>query len=135
GELDGDVDCGVDLERAGGEDVGEGLPFDEGHGEEDLAFDLVDFVDSTDVGVLKAGGGLRFAEEAFAFIVAEGALAEEFEGDGAAELEVLCLVDDPHSAFPDFFENAVMRYYAADHGGLRLRDPAKHAGAFPLYGA
>ena len=37
------------------------LAFEEGHGNEGLAFDFIDLVDVADVGVIKCGGRFRFS--------------------------------------------------------------------------
>ena len=46
--------------------LSERLPFEQLHGDEQLAAVLADFVDLADVGMVDAGGGARFAPEALA---------------------------------------------------------------------
>ena len=60
---------------------------------------LADLVNLHDVGVLKAGDGLRFAEEAHHLFGRGVAGAEDhLEGDEAMEADLPRLVDDAHAA-------------------------------------
>ena len=82
----------------------------EGHGDEHLpAIALADLVDGADVGVVEDGGRLGLVDEALAGLGVVGELqGQELEGHGAAELEVVGLIDDSHAASADLAEDAVL---------------------------
>ena len=82
----------------------------EGHGDEHAAvLAFSDLVDGADVGVVEDRGGLGLVDEALAGLGVVRELGrEELERDGAAELEIVGLVDDAHSAPADLAEDAVL---------------------------
>jgi hypothetical protein len=94
GDLRGEVDRDLDLERSAGDLVRHGLAFEEGQGDEEPAVgSLAHLVDRADVGVLQGGGGLGLAGQAEAVLLAGGdAGRQELEGDQALEIEVARLV-------------------------------------------
>ena len=118
GGLRGDVDHLVELERALGDFVLDGLSLDEGHDEEGLSLGLVDFMDGANIGVVESRRGLRFAQEAcLGFGVFNGFGAEKLQRNGAVEFRIEGLVDDPHAALAEFFGDLVVRDGLADHDG------------------
>ena len=105
--LDGDVESVLQLQRTGLDFLVETFAFEEGHRDECLALELVNFVNGTDVGVVQRGSGFGFALEAFAnFFVRDQVGCQELQSDGAVELRILGLVDDPMPPSPSF---SVMR--------------------------
>ena len=96
----------------------EGYAVEELHGNEGLLAVLADFVDGADVGMIEGGGGARLAAKTLQSLgIAGEIVGQEFERDEAAECGVLGLIDDTHAAAAQLFENPVMRYGFADHGG------------------
>ena len=78
---------------------------------------LADVVNGADVGMVESGGGLGFALEAAESLRVSGDLVgQELQGDEAAELNVLGLVDDTHAAAAEFLDDAVVRDGLADQG-------------------
>ena len=63
GRLMGDVEGFLQLERTGLDFLGQALSFDEGRGDKGLAFDLIDFMDGANIGVIERCGRLRFTKE------------------------------------------------------------------------
>ena len=115
GDLGGD---GQGLGRGQGAalDLGpQALAAAEGHGDEHApVLALADLVDGADVRVVEDGGGLGLVDEALAGLgVVDELRGQELEGDGAAELEVVGLVDDAHAAAADLAEEAI---FAGDDG-------------------
>ena len=93
------------------------------HGDEGFAVLVVDFVDGADVGMVQGGGGLGFALEAAECLRVFGhVVGQELEGDKAAELHVLGLVDHTHPAAAELLDDAVVRDGLADErvGGWHL---------------
>ena len=64
-ELDGQVEQFVRLEQFPGKAMVEGLPLQQLHSDEGLAFMLAALVNRTDVGVVQRRGGAGFTLEAF----------------------------------------------------------------------
>ena len=95
----------VHFERALADGVLERHAVEQFHGDEAEAVGFADFVNGADVGVIERGGGAGFAAEA---LESQQGLArrcrEKFQGDEAAEREVLGFVDDSHAAAAELFE-------------------------------
>jgi hypothetical protein len=118
GNIGGDGEQFIEIERAFGDEVLEGVALEKFHGDEGasgIAFaglkrDFANVVNGADVGVIERGGGLRFAAEAGEGLrVAGDGVGEEFQGDEALEARVLGLIDDAHSATAELFCDEVMR--------------------------
>lgn len=91
------------------------VPLDEGHRDKGFAIRLVDFEYRTNVGVMQSRRRLRFALEAGPNAgVAEKMSREKLEGDLAFQPQVLGLIDNPHPAFAQFFDDLIMRDGPAD---------------------
>src|SRR5204862_1286362 len=81
------------------EDLGQGAPFDALHRVPEEGAGGADAVDGDDVGVVERGGDLGFALEAFGGVGAVSELQrQDFEGDGAVELDLVGEVDERHAA-------------------------------------
>src|SRR5713226_5852388 len=106
----------VNFHSLPGDAVLERLTFQKLHGNEVLAFVLVDFMNGADVGMVQGRGGASFALEAFQGLVISGQLfGKEFESDKAAELGVLGLVHHAHPTSTQLLQDAIMRDSLADH--------------------
>ncbi len=93
---------------AGGE-PGEALALDKIHGEEGPTLVRANFVDGDDVCVLQTGGRRRFRAEPLGQVLARlVAEQEHLHCDNAAKALLPRLVNDPHAAAGDFFEQFVV---------------------------
>ena len=120
--------------RLAGQELGQGRPLVEGHGQEAHAFVLADLIDGADVRVVEGGGGLGLAAEADLVGGAHGApVVEKLDRHLAAQLDVLGEVDDPHAAAAERPEQPVVgdlpaRERLLRRGGSRQRT-VEHRGA------
>ena len=92
------------------------------HRDEDTSIaGLFDVVDGADVRIVERRGSLRLVNEALPGVfITRQAGGQELQRDEALEANVLRLVDDPHRAAAELFENLIVRNSFADHwGGLR----------------
>ena len=90
GHLNSEIDDIVGLERRAREAIAQGLPLQQLHHDEGLAFVLADIVNRADVGVIEAGRGPRFADQPLDRLAIPGQLfRNELEGDRAAKADVL----------------------------------------------
>src|SRR5882672_7437266 len=86
------------------------------HHDEGLAVLLVNLVNGADVGMVQRGGSLGFALEAAECLRIFGnVVGQELEGNEAAELQVLSLVDHTHASAAELLNDAVVRDGLADH--------------------
>ena len=66
--------------------------------------------------MIENGSRLSFADEALpVLVVLERLGLEEFQGDETLELDVVRLVDDPHTALAEFLDDLVMRDCPSNH--------------------
>jgi len=105
------------------------LPFEVLHRDEVPPFVLIHVVDGADVWVIQRRGGLGLALEPLQCMAVPGHLfRQELQGDGALQLDIFGLVDDPHAAAAKLFQDLVVRNGGADHGDLLPeRGPARTA--------
>jgi hypothetical protein len=109
GDVHGEFEQCVEIERAAGDSVLERFAFEALHGDEGFAVFLADVVDGANIGVIEGGGGLGFALEPGEGLGIFGdGVWEEFQSDEAAQARVFAFVDDAHSAAAEFLEDAVM---------------------------
>ena len=88
---------------------------------------LANFVDGADVGMVESGGGAGFTAETFQGLrVLRDVVGKKLQGDKAAKLGVLGLVDDTHAAAAEFFDDAVMAQRLANN--CILADRVVHHG-------
>ena len=91
--------------------VGDGVPLDELHGDEDLVAERPHVVDDDDVRVREPGDGLRLAQRPLAPFVERDAVTglhpQELDRDLSVQLRVVSGVDLPHPAAPDQAEHDV----------------------------
>src|SRR5713101_2303494 len=86
------------------------------HGNERLLTVLADFVDGANIGMIQSRGRTGLAAEAFQCLrVSRQFIGQEFEGDEAAKLGILSLVDHTHPAATGLLIDAVVRDGLADH--------------------
>jgi hypothetical protein len=85
-------------------------PLEEFHREEIPAANFSNLVDGADVGVVQRRSGSRFAAKPLRGLrVVDRFIGKEFEGDEAAEFQILGLVDLTHASTADLFQNTVVR--------------------------
>jgi len=94
--------------RAVAQTVRQHFPFEQLHGDEQLTAVLADFVDLTDVGMVDAGGGARFAPEALACGLVAPDGRHCLERHRPLEALVARSVDDAHPAFAQLARDRIM---------------------------
>ncbi len=103
GNLNRQVQHFVGLERFPGKALLQGLSLQILHGDEGLAFVLVDIVNDADVGMIERGGSPGFPLESFQGLpVLREFFGQEFEGDGALSLVSSALYTTPMPPPPSF---------------------------------
>ena len=108
-----DLGAGQRLAR---DHVLEGLAFQQFHHDEGLAFELVNFVDDADVGVIEAGGGPGFALKALqGHGIANQFGGKELQSDASAQPQIQGAIDDSHAAATQLFFDPVVRNSLAQH--------------------
>ena len=114
-EGDGQPEEVLQLEPVRRDDLAEGLPLDELHREQKLAFELFDGVERDDVGVVQGGEAAGLAPEARHSVLVPGHLGlQRLERHLTAELEVLGTVNHSHAAASQLFDDPVVAQRAAD---------------------
>ncbi|MEX1246452.1 MAG: hypothetical protein WEB59_16690 [Thermoanaerobaculia bacterium] len=117
-----DLDGFFDRHRPARDPLAERLPVTVGHGDErPTVFGLTDLVDRADVGVIQSRRCSGFSQEASlgSFFPAKIG-RQKLEGDKAVQPQVSGLVDHPHAALADSFEDLEMRDRLADHPGVTV---------------
>ena len=77
---------------------------------------LSDVVDGADVGVVERRSGTSFAPEAFQCLWILGyIIGQELESHETPELGVLGLINHPHAAATELFNDAIARDGLANH--------------------
>src|SRR2546422_313170 len=110
GNLDGQLQQLLRVERPAGNAVLERLALQKLHDNKVLALVFINLMDGTDVGVIQGGGGASFTLEPLHRITVLGKLfRQEFQSYQTAEPGVFCLVHHAHPAATEFFQDAVMR--------------------------
>jgi hypothetical protein len=120
GDLNAEVEDLLDVHGAAGDGVLERLALEEFHDDEGMAVFFAGIVNRTDIGVIKGGGGLGFALEAFeGGGVAGQGFREEFKGHLALETDVVGTVHDAHTPAAEFVQDAVVGDGLADQSFIR----------------
>ena len=115
-DLDAELQQGRKFQGAAADAFVERLAFEKLHHDEVLALVLIDLVDRADAGMIQRGGGARFTLKALEHRgVLRHLRGQEFDGDVAAELGVLGLVDDAHAPAAELGGDPVVRDGLADH--------------------
>ena len=116
GDFDADIEQAFQFHRAIADAVLQGNALEKFHGDEGFAVVVADVVNGADVGMVQRGCGLGFALKAGEGLrVAGDIVGEKLESDEAVQAAVFRLVDNAHTAAPEFFNDAVMRDGFADH--------------------
>ena len=80
------------------------------HNYEVLTFELTDFVDVADIGMIQSGCGTGLAQET---LLSDRILLhlrwQELQGDFPIQRNVLCQIHHSHAAFADFLHNSVVQ--------------------------
>ena len=86
------------------------------HGNERLLTVFADFVDGANIGMIESRRCTRLPAKAFQRLrVSRQFIGQEFEGDKAAKLRILSLIDHTHAATTKLIDDAVMRDGLVDH--------------------
>ena len=121
GNLNGDVEQGLAVQRAAGNAVLQRLAIQELHGNEWLSLGLADLIDGADVGMIERRCRAGLAAEALQRLRVLGYVRrKEFESYETAEFSVFGLVDDTHPPAAQLLGDAVMRDCLADHDAYIL---------------
>src|SRR6476619_2238077 len=116
GGLDRDVERVIQLERTIGNLLPDRLAIDERHRDERPAVCLVDLVNRADAGMVERGRCLCLSNEPLTVLRTLEKLAPyELQGDRPCQLRVFGPVNDTHSAFADFVDDAVMGDRRSNH--------------------
>ena len=92
------------------------------HDDEGLVSALSNLVDRADVGMVQGGSSASFSTEAFQCLWVSGKVfRQEFQGDKAAKLGVLSLVNHTHPAAAELLDDPVVRDGLADQFDTELR--------------
>ena len=95
----------------------EGLAFHQFHGDERLAFVLINVINGADVGVIESRGRAGFALETLQRLTVFGHLfGQKLESHTTAQLGVFGLIHHSHAAATQLFKNAIVRNGLTDHG-------------------
>ena len=87
------------------------------HNDEGVAVVVLDAVNRADVGMIQKRGGPGFTRETLErFGIAGKIFGNKLQGDVAAKLQVLGLVDNAHTPASKFAKYAVMGHLLANHG-------------------
>ena len=106
------------------------LPFQQLHHDERLVAAFVQFVNGADAGMVQGGGSACFAPETLQCRrVLAGGFGQELDGDRAAQLLVLGLIDHAHPTLAQTADNPDSGHEAYLHSVLA---PNYHAGPCPL---
>ncbi len=118
GNLGGQVQQLVLLERAAAKPMLQRFALQEFHHDEGLAVVLVDVEDRADVGMAQRGSRPRLTPQSLQCvrILLCKILGQELERHQALEAGVFGLVNHTHAAATEQFENAVVGDDLADHG-------------------
>jgi len=80
------------------------------HGDERLLATFADLVNCADVGMVEGGGCASFTPETFQSLRITGnVVGQELQGDEAAKLGVLGLLDHTHPAAAQLLQDAIVR--------------------------
>ena len=110
GDLDGQREQRVQVERAPVDRVLQGHALQIFHGNEGQRRRLADFINRADVRMVQGRCGSRLAPETLQGLrVARQFLGQEFQGYKATQVGVFGLIDHTHPAAAQLFNHAVMR--------------------------
>src|SRR5690348_11944343 len=85
------------------------------HDNERTALESSDFMDRTDVWMIKRGSCSRLSAESFERLeIFSQFIGKELQSDKTAKFGILGLIDDAHPSAPEFLEDAVVRDGLAD---------------------
>ena len=94
----------------------EAFPFVVGHGDEELAFTLINFMNGSDVGVVqfRCGSGFVYKSIPGRFIACQFRW-KKLQGDDTLEFCILGFVDITHASAAQLLDDLIMRYRFAYH--------------------
>ncbi len=104
------------IQRLARDEMLQGDAVEKLHGNERLLAMFTDFVDGADIGMIQRRRRARLPAKAFQRLrVARKFIRQKFEGNKAAQLGVLRLIDHTHAAATQLFDNAVVRDGLPNH--------------------
>src|SRR5215469_4848968 len=110
GHLDGNSEKLLEFHGAPGDSVLQRLAVEKLHGDKRRNVMIVNFVDGADVGMVQCGSSFCLSLKTVESLrILRHIVGQELQSRKAAELHVLGLVNDAHSASAELFHNAVMR--------------------------
>lgn len=119
GNLNGDQERALQLERVPANQLPYVATFDVLHGDEVVSFGFVEIEDSADVWMIERGGEARFALKALEVCFSGGQLSgQDFDYNRAAKLSVRSFVHGALPANAELFENLVISQELSDHDSL-----------------
>ena len=116
GHIDGDLEDLLGLHGAALDEVLEGLPFQELHGDERPSVVGADLVNGADVGMIQRRSRARFQPEPFQRAVfLHEFVGQELQRHEPPKFEVLGFVDQAHTPTSEQLQNPVVRDGGIDH--------------------
>src|ERR1700687_3794556 len=117
GDLDGQRQHHLHLQRSSCYPVLQSRPVQELHGDECLTILFADVMNGANIGVIQRGCGLGFTWKAGeSLCISVNILRQKLESDHTMETGVLGPVHHTHPTSTELFKDAVMRNGLADHG-------------------
>ena len=122
GNLDGKRKQSLVLDRLVSDGMLQRHAIEKLHGNKGLFFVLGNFVDCADVGMVQGRGCARFTPKTLQSLRVTGkCIGQELECDEAAEIGILRLVDNAHSATTQFLDDSIMGNDLANHRYIHVR--------------
>jgi hypothetical protein len=116
GNLPGAICSKIYRQRTAFQFFSECFPLDKSHHDEGNSIRFPDFVNRTDVGMIKLGNGLSLTQQTFLqFFATTTGRGQKFQCYNAVEAGVSGFIDNAHAPFPEFLEDLIMGYGEADH--------------------
>ncbi len=115
GDPDAPFEQQIERQRLAFDTVLQRRAFQELHGDKRLALMIADLINGADVRVVERRRSARLAPQPFQRRSIPSQFRwKEFQSNEAAEVQILCLVDNAHPAAAQFFQDAVVRNRFAD---------------------
>ena len=116
GDVDGDGDNSICIERMGGDQVFQRCAIQKFHRDELLSVMLADLVNRADIGMVQRRSRLCLSLEAHQRQGISGyVIRQKLQRDKSVQGYILGLINDTHAAATEFLDDAVMRDDLIDH--------------------
>src|SRR6202035_1816865 len=111
----------IDFHRLAGNQMLEGAALQQFHGDEGLAFALINFINRADIGMVESGCRTSLTSKTFeALRIVSYIFREELQSDKAAQPCVFRLIHHAHSTTAKLLKNSIVSDGLAEHGLIRL---------------